>query len=107
MQTLKQLTRKENATYAPNGSNDLRVFWTLLVSGFLVILIGIIVLAVASSYDHNGSAGFGAVVFIGPFPIIVGAGPDAVWMVLFGTIIAVLSIITFLLTYRKVKKSGS
>lgn len=45
---------------------------------------------------RRGSASAGAVIFIGPFPIIIGVGPDAPLIVLFSIIIAILSIAVFL-----------
>jgi uncharacterized membrane protein len=106
-ENLQAIAKEETTMHANDESNSLRTFLILLTVGFLVILGGIIILAIASSSGHNGSASFGAVIFIGPFPIIVGAGPDAVWMVLFGLAFTVLSIVMLLLAYGKLKKTGS
>ena len=47
------------------------------------------------------SASFGGVIFIGPFPIVFGAGPDAVWLVAIAITIAVVSIVVFLTMRRR------
>jgi len=77
----------------------------LLVIGFFVILAGIIILIVATALQRSGSVNFGAIIFIGPFPIVVGAGPEATWMILIAIIIAVLSIIMFLVMRKETKKA--
>ena len=72
----------------------------LFIIGFFIIFAGIIILIIAAVLS-NGSANFGAVIFIGPFPIVVGAGPEATWMVLFAVILAILSIIAFVILRRE------
>jgi len=76
----------------------------LFIIGFLIIFAGIIILIVAAMLS-GGSMNFGAVIFIGPFPIVIGAGPEATWMVLFAIILAVLSIIMLLVSRRGGKKA--
>jgi uncharacterized membrane protein len=74
--------------------------------GFVLVFVGIIVVLVAAVLYGVGSANFGGVIFIGPFPIVIGAGPDTTLMVLFGIILAVLSVIMFLVMSRRIKGSG-
>ena len=78
-------------------------FFLLLTAGFVLVFVGIAVILVAAVLSGGGSASSGAVIFIGPFPIVIGAGPDATWLVLFGIIIAVLSIVMFLVMNRKMR----
>ncbi len=75
--------------------------WMLFFAGFALLVAGIAVVAVAS-FMGDGSASGGVVVFIGPFPIVFGAGPDAAWLVLIGVIISAISIILFIVARRKV-----
>jgi uncharacterized membrane protein len=75
-------------------------FFGFLILGVALIFIGIIVLVVASVV-FGGSGSVGVVIFIGPFPIVFGKGPDAIWLILIGVIIAVLSIVLFLIMNRK------
>ena len=72
-----------------------RLFMFLML-GFAVVIIGII-LVMASSLLGGGSASVGGVIFIGPFPIVIGAGPDAVWLIAISIAISVLMILSFVL----------
>jgi len=80
-------------------------FLILLIIGFFIMFIGIIILMVAAIIYGRGSASFGTLIFIGPVPIVVGAGPEATWMILFAIILAVLSIIMFLVMHRRIKRA--
>lgn len=79
-------------------------FW-LLIAGFVLVFVGISVISVAAVLYSGGSASAGAVIFIGPFPIVIGAGPDVTWIVLF-SIIAVLSVVVFLVMNRRMRRFG-
>ena len=78
-----------------------RLFW-LLVLGVALVTVGIVVLAVVS-FASSGSTNTGVVIFIGPFPIVFGSGPNAAWLILIGTILAVLSVVLFLVMNRKLE----
>ena len=75
-------------------------FLAFLVLGIVLVLIGIIVLVIVSVV-FTSSASVGGVIFIGPFPIVFGAGPNAAWLIIIGIILAVLSIVVFLIMYRR------
>ena len=77
-----------------------------MILGFALVFAGIIIVLVAAVLSGSGSASFGGVIFIGPFPIVIGAGPEASLMVLFGIILAVLSVIVFLVMRRRIRGSG-
>jgi uncharacterized membrane protein len=81
-------------------------FFLFLILGFVLVFVGIIVILVATVLHGGGSANFGGVIFIGPFPIVIGAGPEATLMILFGIILAILSVIMFLVMSRRIKGSG-
>jgi len=91
---------------ASEQSSVFQKFFLLFIIGFFTIFVGIIILMVATVLS-DGSANFGVFIFIGPFPIVVGAGPEAPWMILFAIILAVLSITMFLVLRRERKKSES
>jgi len=76
----------------------------LLVIGFSLLLTGAMVLMVAAVLS-DGSANFGAVIFVGPFPIVVGVGPEATWMILFAVILAVLTVLMFFILRREFGKA--
>jgi uncharacterized membrane protein len=82
-------------------------FFLFLVLGFVLVFIGIIVIFIATVLYGGGSASAGAVIFIGPFPIVIGAGPDVTLIVLFSIILAVLGVVVFLVMNRRLRRSGS
>ena len=73
---------------------------TLLLVGFALINVGVIVLVVGS-FLVGGSSSVGGVIFIGPFPIVFGAGPDAVWLIVVSVIVAVVVLVLFFLLRRR------
>ena len=74
--------------------------FAFLTIGVALVFIGIVVLVVASVV-LGGSGTVGVVIFVGPFPIVLGNGPDAVWLISIGIIIAVLSTVLFLIMNRR------
>ena len=71
-----------------------------LILGIALVFVGIVVLVVASlAFGSSGSVG--VVIFIGPIPIVFGSGPNADWLILIGIILAVLSIVLFLVMNRR------
>jgi uncharacterized membrane protein len=87
---------KEDETEESEGSNRLSM---LLTAGFVLIFAGVAAVLVAGG--NSGSVG--GVIFIGPIPIVFGAGPDAGWLIFAGVVIAVLGMIMF---YVFNKRSG-
>jgi len=81
-------------------------FFLFLILGFVLVFIGIAVILIATVLYGGGSASAGAVIFIGPFPIVIGAGPDATWIVLFSIILAILSVVVFLVMNRRLRRLG-
>jgi uncharacterized membrane protein len=81
-------------------------FFLFLILGFILVFVGITIVLVAAVLYGGGSASFGAVIFVGPFPIVVGAGPEATLLVLLGIILAVCSVVMLLVMRRKVSGFG-
>jgi uncharacterized membrane protein len=77
-------------------------FFNLIILGIALIFVGIVVVVVASVVW--GSRSFGAVIFIGPFPIVFGSGPNATWLILIGVILSVVSVIIFVVMNRRLGK---
>jgi uncharacterized membrane protein len=75
----------------------------LLILGFVLVFVGIAVILVASVL-YGGSVSGGVVIFIGPFPIVVGAGPDVSLIILVSVILAVLSVVVFLVMNRRMRR---
>lgn len=74
--------------------------WMLLLAGISLVFVGIAVIVVASIL-LGGSGSVGGVILIGPIPIIFGSGPDALWLVLVGVIVSIISIVLFLVLNRR------
>ena len=79
-------------------------FFLLLVAGFVIVFVGIAVILITAVFSSGGSASAGVIIFIGPFPIVIGAGLDVTWMVLFSIILAVLSVVVFLVLDKRMRK---
>lgn len=77
--------------------------FSFLVLGFVLIFVGIIVFVVATIL--SGSLGsVGGVVFIGPIPIVFGAGPDSNWLIIISIILAVVTLGLFLVYTRRSRR---
>jgi uncharacterized membrane protein len=97
---------EENRETVEEGIAISSRFFLLLFLGFILVVVGVAVILVASVLYGGGSVSGGAVIFIGPFPIVIGAGPDVTWIVFFSIILAVLSVVVFLVMNRKMKRFG-
>jgi uncharacterized membrane protein len=75
-----------------------------LILGFVLVFVGVAVILIATALYGGSSANVGAVIFIGPFPIVIGAGPDVTWIILCSIILAVLSIVVLLVMNRKLRR---
>lgn len=80
-----------------------RLFGVLML-GFLLVFVGIVVLVVAAVLGSGGSGSVGGVVFIGPIPIVFGAGPDSNWLIIISLIIAVVMLTFFLVFSRRARR---
>jgi len=78
----------------------------LFFTGFAIVFVGILLLIIAAILYSDSSTSFGAVIFIGPIPIVIGAGQQAPWMILFATILTLISILMFLITRKQRKKAS-
>jgi len=65
----------------------------LFLLSFLLVLLGTIFITIASVLPATIS--IGVVVFLGPIPIIVGAGPHLVWIILLAFALTILGIVVF------------
>ena len=74
---------------------------TLLFIGFALTLVGLMLIIAAAVLSQGGSSSVGGLIFIGPIPIVFGSGPGAQWLILFAVVLAVLTIIMFLMLRRE------
>lgn len=85
----------------PTDENSSRKLLALFVLGFSTMLVGLILVTIAATISQGGSTGFGGIIFIGPIPIAFGAGPGAQWLILLAVVLAVLTVIMFLILRRR------
>jgi uncharacterized membrane protein len=77
------------------------VSWVFFAS-FAMIFLGVILMAIASFTSTQGTASGGAVILIGPIPIVLGSGPESTWLILAAAIITVVSLVAFLLRRKTI-----
>jgi uncharacterized membrane protein len=86
--------------------NDTSIIWAtpmlLFLVGFFLMLAGIVVLMVAAMFQGNLSLSGAGVIFIGPIPIILGAGPHALWAIVLALVLTVIGFIMFFLLRKQV-----
>jgi len=68
-----------------NGHSMLRIAFLLFITGIVTIILSTMFVAVARIFSDN-PAGFAAFILIGPFPIVIEAGPQTVYIVLLGIV---------------------
>ena len=76
----------------------------LVLLGITLVFVGIAVIIVATIV-LGGSGSVGGIIFIGPIPIVFGAGPEArYWLIAISVILSVISIVLFMIMNRRVRK---
>jgi uncharacterized membrane protein len=86
------------------GGEAFSRFFRLLVFGFVLIFVGVIIVVLAAVFSGSGLSGLSGVIFIGPFPIVFGAGPDTAWLITTSLVLAVLTLAVFWVMSRRVRK---
>jgi len=74
--------------------------WIFFAS-FAMIFVGMILMMISSFTKGQGITSGGAVILIGPIPIILGGGPESTWLILLAAIITVMALVAFLIAKRK------
>jgi uncharacterized membrane protein len=97
----------ENSMMTDNKPNRMPRASIMLFTGFFIVLTGILILIAATVLQDGDSTSVGAIIFIGPIPIAVGACPQAPWTILFATILAVIAIIMLLIARRGTGKANA
>ena len=77
----------------------------VLVIGIFLLVSGIIVLIVSIFSSGQESTSSGIIIFIGPIPIVIGSGPDATWLITITLILAITSLVLFVIMNRRSKKT--
>ena len=68
----------------------------LFLAGFVLMFAGVIVLFAAAVLQGNVDISGGGVIFVGPIPIIFGAGTHAYFAIFIAAILTIIGFIVFL-----------
>jgi len=91
--------RKKEQEYVQQGyeaSSTFPLFMKVFLAGFLLIFLGTIILMIAG-FIGGISQSFGLVVFIGPIPIILGAGKYSLLAILLAVVLTIIGVVLFFL----------
>ena len=77
---------------------------SLFFVAFAMIIIGVLLMTFGSLGGPNGGFSGGAVILIGPIPIIIGTGPYSVVLIAVAAILTIIALAFFLLARRKVQQ---
>jgi len=83
------------ATQATEETSVSATLFKLLFLGFFLMLVGVAVLIVAAALQGDTSVSGGLLVFIGPIPIFLGAGPHASLALLLALILTIVGFVVF------------
>jgi len=72
----------------------------LFLVAFVAIFLGVLLLTLGS-LSSNGNFSGGAIILIGPIPIVLGAGPYSVQLVEIAAVLTVAAIVLFLVLRRR------
>jgi uncharacterized membrane protein len=97
-----------SSCYERLGKEAPRIFpWSiplkLFLLGFILIFIGVVLMVIAAVF--SGAYNVGAVVFIGPIPIILGAGPQSFLVIMLAVALTILGVILFFAFFKEKEKS--
>jgi uncharacterized membrane protein len=73
-----------------------------LFIAFAMITIGFLLMVVGPLTEAGGRFSGGAIILIGPIPIVLGTGPYSWVMIAVAAVLTVLALVVFLLLRRKV-----
>ena len=85
----------------PERELSSRLPFKLLLFGFVLTFVGIIVIMVSVFMSGDAEVSGGAIIFVGPIPIIVGAGTDALLALVLAAVLAIIGFVVFLWMRRQ------
>jgi len=86
---------------APNRRNFVSsTFWKLFFLGFFLMLTGVVVLFFAAGLQGGVSASGALIIYVGPIPIILGAGPNVFFALVLATILTIVGFVVLFLLRR-------
>lgn len=90
---LRRTTQANPAGYG-SVSQFSKVSWLFFIA-FAIIFVGILLMTIESISNLHGISG-GAIILIGPIPIVLGNGPYSTWLVILAVILTVFSLALYL-----------
>ena len=93
------MTENEQAQESPSS---LPTKFFLL--SFLLIFAGFIVIMAYALFGGDADVSGGAVIFVGPIPIIIGVGTDAFLAIVLAAVLTIVGFIVFFWMRRQVSK---
>jgi uncharacterized membrane protein len=72
--------------------------WFLFIA-FLLIFVGMLLMTLGSSWNTSGVSG-GAIILIGPIPIILGSGPYSVPLIVLAAVLTFVALIVLVRRFR-------
>lgn len=89
-------SRLSQATQATEEDNLMSALsFKLFFLGFFLMFVGVVVLIIAAALQGDTNLSVGSVVFIGPIPVILGAGPYAFFAILLAVILTIVGFVVF------------
>ena len=76
----------------------------LLLLGFVLTFVGFIVIMVSALLSGDANVSGGALIFVGPIPVIIGAGTDAFLAIVLAAVLTIIGFIVFFWMRKKVPK---
>ena len=101
IQCLKKVEGRYPPAFIQAERKLLSLTMKLFIAGFAIMAIGIVLMVVASLLKCIGAISGGLIIFIGPLPIALGAGPYSEILILIGVLIAALMILIAFITFRR------
>jgi uncharacterized membrane protein len=72
--------------------------WLFFIA-FLLISVGMLLMILGASWNTNGLSS-GAIILIGPIPIILGSGPYSVPLIVLATVLTLVTLIVLVRRFR-------
>ena len=73
----------------------------LLLIGFFLMFAGAVALMASALLGDDANVSGGAIIFVGPIPIIFGAGPDAFLAIILAAVLTIIGFILFFLMRKQ------
>jgi len=76
----------------------------LLLLGFLLMFAGVVVILASAFLGGDADVSGGVMIFVGPIPIILGAGADAFLAIVLAAVLTVIGFVVFFWMRRQVPR---